>query len=212
VSSCKRLIDDFEGKEDKKDTNLGPAKRVSLTSAVPESDVQDKNENLDDENEGEEERVTIRVHRTLTDSFARLSMHDHGQAAERKSSVRGFSNRVESQGQAIYGEDGTSKVGWVRKWFDFSKKYGLAYQLQVICPFPLTLFWWWLTYAPKDGSVGALFNDNTTLIQKCLEPDTGAGCKIDKEFLYIYNKETRRCVQTVAPFLSDHSLMPGGAW
>ena len=36
-------------------------------------------------------------------------------------------------------------VFWVRKWMDYSKKYGFSYQL-------------------GDGSVGMRFNDSTTML------------------------------------------------
>ena len=207
MSTCKRLIDDFEGKEEKdvKPSSSGPAKRISTQALVAvetdkpsrqaENDDEDntnkKNEenDMDEEDEEADERVTIRVHRTLTESFARLTMADRteapldgvSRAPATLASITHLNAFEDIKNGLVYGEGENSNVCWVRKWFDISDRYGLAYQLQ-------------------DGSIGGYFNDRTSIMRRCVEPDTGSGWKMENEFIYMSYKSTRRCVfRTTAP-------------
>jgi hypothetical protein len=200
------LIDDFEGKEEKdaKPSSSGPAKRISTQALVAaetdkpsrqaENDDEDntnkKNEenDMDEEDEEADERVTIRVHRTLTESFARLTMADRTEATldgvsrapATLASITHLNAFEDIKNGLVYGEGENSNVCWVRKWFDISDRYGLAYQLQ-------------------DGSIGGYFNDRTSIMRRCVEPDTGSGWKMENEFIYMSYKSTRRCVLATAP-------------
>lgn len=212
MSTCKRLIDDFEGKEeekkDVKPSSSGPAKRISTQALVAvetdkpsrqaENDDEDNNTNtntnkknqrceqneendMDEEDEEADERVTIRVHRTLTESFARLTMADRTEATldgvsrapATLASITHLNAFDDIKNGLVYGEGENSNVCWVRKWFDISDRYGLAYQLQ-------------------DGSIGGYFNDRTSIMRRCVEPDTGSGWKMENEFVYMSYKSTRR--------------------
>lgn len=133
--------------------------------------------------------IFVAVHRTLTESFSRLALSDQPESAmDLASSKMPTTDTFSMVPDELRGPDALGRpTSWVRKYIDITDRYGVTYQMQVRCiPFSFPMHTRQTCSTPhQDGSIGAYFNDNTTILQRCIEMNENEW-KMESYFTYIY--------------------------
>ncbi len=137
--------EDLRAKPESKDNEQERPK----ASSKRENQKEEKHGHREDPSSGPEtsgKGLFSRVHRNLTESFSQLSLGEKfdpskaGRAAHSDSiSLLGQAGKAQEDTD-IYGktnlyaaeeDPGVVSPTWVKKWLDYSDRYGLAYQLKV---------------------------------------------------------------------------------